>query len=747
MTKTVIENKPKTKTFRNSKEVSAIFNKDCKSSLTWSETCRFAKNVGIPKQITTDYLELIAKWIVCSGPEWTCKRIKDIKTSIVHWYAHGKEGKPSIPWVRKTRYGNHTGVIQSLINYCTSDKQFTKVVRLLTIASAFMSSSPTKSQVEKFIGAVETTIGPEEYDKSYQTLLNRGASLLRHNKWLPSEFPKGEDLLHSAPLKEAHENKLLAEWIWDISRGPAKTLLSGKRDEQGLVIQQPAAWFTKMLSENSLWNYLDFDDEFYYPFEGDKTPVNVTHLFDELAREYSGSLQPEVVGTVCCTQEPGFKLRCYAAPHLWIQVILEPLKQFLMNTLKKLPWDMTHDQRKMDFWIQAHLEYGEKVFCYDLSNASDLIPLNSQLEILRYIIPSNKHHYIDAMDWVSHQQWWFPTLERTISWNRGQALGSGPSFGSFALWHGLLLWSLSDFNHDDLFYIVGDDVVILDPTLAEKYEKALEAFKLPWSKQKTLQSSQVAEFTGYLFTAKGSTKIPKWKKFTQDNFLANLYNQGPKFMNFVPKDNREAVEQLAALPYPWGFGWNPKGLTLEERLKGAYEILITEKPQPDLLVRTKVLRRNRLQALDKWYLRSVFEQTITNSYQRARLSELDAREYSQAIQFIDELASLPKGRVYDSYLSENSDWEDMANIILKGIKENYPGMVPYKLSTAQSKREKEIMNQSFSAPSGRVTSTLKKISKVHRWNLQHEAAYEEYLQHVQSKETNGISPLKRDNIS
>jgi hypothetical protein len=153
-----------------------------------------------------------------------------------------------------------------------------------------------------------------------------------------------------------------------------------------------------------------------------------------------------------------------------------------------------------------------------------------------------------------------------VSWKRGQPLGLYPSFAAFALTHGLTLLGLNNGFHNS-FFILGDDVVILDETLATRYLQLLKMLGCPVSQSKTIVSKQLVEFAGKVITEKSVIPQYKWRAVSDNSFLDICRNLGPRSKRLLRNRQRSVVEHLAPLPECLGgFGWNPRGLSLETRL-------------------------------------------------------------------------------------------------------------------------------------------------------------------------------------
>jgi hypothetical protein len=146
----------------------------------------------------------------------------------------------------------------------------------------------------------------------------------------------------------------------------------------------------------------------------------------------------DVVGRISFIQEPGYKLRAVANPVISLQIMLEPLKQFVMNALKVIPQDYCHNQDAAILSISHYLrdDSSHRLSSIDLSDATNNIPLTPQIELLETLL-GPKHPQIELFRKVARGKWYVdsPEGETSITFNNGQPLGTGPSFGTFSLFH------------------------------------------------------------------------------------------------------------------------------------------------------------------------------------------------------------------------------------------------------------------------------------------------------------------------
>jgi hypothetical protein len=178
---------------------------------------------------------------------------------------------------------------------------------------------------------------------------------------------------------------------------------------------------------------------------------------------------------------------------------------------------------------------------------------------------------------VSRERWKTPEAN-TVQWSVGQPMGLGPSFGSFAFFHNVILHlahqeAKSEKHPLDTFRIVGDDVVIACDKVHTSYLKALKVLKIPVSESKCISSKVLTEFVGRIITHDATYPTIKWKNTSDNNFIDVMKFLGPSSTTLLQKRQRKMVKVLAPIPECFGgLGWNPKGLSYEMRIAYATHI-------------------------------------------------------------------------------------------------------------------------------------------------------------------------------
>jgi hypothetical protein len=286
---------------------------------------------------------------------------------------------------------------------------------------------------------------------------------------------------------------------------------------------------------------------------------------------------PMVAGEVHFLQEPGYKLRSIASPYRLFQVASQPLKNDLGLLVRSLDWDCTHDQGKAVPIIQEAIRNHRMVYSVDLSSATDYFPYELQQIVLETIYGKD-NSYVKLFRDVSRATW--RSELGAIVWKRGQPLGFNPSFFTFTLTHGLLLLTLlgKEYNHE--FFVLGDDVIILNKKLFEDYTSLLNAMVCPYAADKTLISSELAEFAGKVITSSNVYPQLKWRDISDDNFLDLARLIGPRIRLLLSKKQNEILDVFAHVPdfiHPYGLNWSYPGSNLEKMIKNGLELCFEEK--------------------------------------------------------------------------------------------------------------------------------------------------------------------------
>jgi hypothetical protein len=188
------------------------------------------------------------------------------------------------------------------------------------------------------------------------------------------------------------------------------------------------------------------------------------------------------LGALAFKDEAAGKVRVFAMVDCWTQWLLKPLHLRLFDVLSSLPTDGTKDQLRP---IKQLIDKGiTRFWCYDLSAATDRLPVDLQALILSYLMGDdfgekwkgllvNRRYYLpkenkDAPR--SFDQKYPPYVMYAV----GQPMGALSSWAMLALTHhimvalaarraGFLVGSFRDYA------VLGDDIVIANGLVAREY--------------------------------------------------------------------------------------------------------------------------------------------------------------------------------------------------------------------------------------------------------------------------------------
>lgn len=92
------------------------------------------------------------------------------------------------------------------------------------------------------------------------------------------------------------------------------------------------------------------------------------------------------IGQIAFKEEAAGKLRNFAIVDVWTQSLLRPLHDALFKILKQLPNDGTFDQDASFLRCVEKAKESHCAFGYDLSAATDRLPMDLQVEILASLL-------------------------------------------------------------------------------------------------------------------------------------------------------------------------------------------------------------------------------------------------------------------------------------------------------------------------------------------------------------------------
>lgn len=181
----------------------------------------------------------------------------------------------------------------------------------------------------------------------------------------------------------------------------------------------------------------------------------------------------------------------------WMQDLLRPLHDAMMEWLRKQPQDGTWDQRSAVQTIKSWTKEGKPLWSFDLTAATDRWPKDHQKVVVQRFAGAD---VADMWDWALGMP---PHASpgQMVSYSVGQPMGAYASWSALAMTHHLVIRHAADLagvTHN-CYVVLGDDVVIADDKVAKNYLTIMEDLGVCISKAKSLlaerqRSGSSAEF-------------------------------------------------------------------------------------------------------------------------------------------------------------------------------------------------------------------------------------------------------------
>nr|QTE76052.1 RNA-dependent RNA polymerase [Neofusicoccum parvum mitovirus 3] len=185
------------------------------------------------------------------------------------------------------------------------------------------------------------------------------------------------------------------------------------------------------------------------------------------------------------------KARVVAITNWWIQLGLKPLHNALFSLLRTVETDGTFNQTKpLDLLISKDLD--EKFYCFDLSAATDRLPIDLQSDILS-LLGVNGYIWRKVLD----IRWLDPRFGNLITYSVGQPMGAYSSWAMLAVTHHVIVQCCAlkvGINEFRDYCVLGDDIVIRHSAVAKEYLSMMNNLGVDINLSKTLESKSFAEF-------------------------------------------------------------------------------------------------------------------------------------------------------------------------------------------------------------------------------------------------------------
>nr|UPW42098.1 MAG: putative RNA dependent RNA polymerase [Guangxi sediment mito-like virus 1] len=232
------------------------------------------------------------------------------------------------------------------------------------------------------------------------------------------------------------------------------------------------------------------------------------------------------LGSLSIVYDQAGKARVVAMTNWIYQVYLYPIHKAIFSILKNIEMDGTFDQLLP---LRKLLDNGssEKFYCFDLSAATDRLPIQIQIDILNILKK-------DLGSWwgkLLSIRWLFK--KKYYSYTVGQPMGAYSSWAMLALTHHVIVKMASlrvGLNGFKDYCILGDDLVIRNEAVAKEYMVLMSLLGVSINLSKSVISKYFCEFAkvyegdnGIAFTPIGSGLI--LRTIRNRNFIGTLLSE------------------------------------------------------------------------------------------------------------------------------------------------------------------------------------------------------------------------------
>jgi len=182
------------------------------------------------------------------------------------------------------------------------------------------------------------------------------------------------------------------------------------------------------------------------------------------------------------------KARVVGITNYWVQLALKPLHNSIFRLLKGIEEDGTFDQTKKINYLR---NLGKKFHCFDLSAATDRLPIDIQRDILNILNPSLGTWWCRLLDFP----WTYKGKD--YKYAVGQPMGAYSSWGMLALTHHVIVKLAAQRVGIKGFVdyaVLGDDIIICDDAVANAYLSIMETLGVSINLSKSVVSNDILEF-------------------------------------------------------------------------------------------------------------------------------------------------------------------------------------------------------------------------------------------------------------
>lgn len=345
------------------------------------------------------------------------------------------------------------------------------------------------------------------------------------------------DFLCSRKLDDFHKNfnQLSEIRYFDLSKSTPSLRSKGKKvstSHDGILTAAMAHSPTRSPIWHSFWALADMLNSplrtqiwgsifnFYLNVHPSKLAEKKLYFLEDFTMSWKKAraipkIEPLVggLGKLGFKLEPAGKVRVFAMVDCWTQWLLCPIHDWIFKILRSWETDGTFDQLAPIHRLIKLCPKG-KFWCYDLSAATDRLPITLQKHLLNLLF--GKERLIGSLwaDVLVGRDYLLPKLPFgvkkqdipvSVRYAVGQPMGALSSWAMLALTHHMVVaWAAKragfPWGSFNLYAVLGDDVVIADANVAREYLSLMDELGVKVGIHKSLISRKgVLEFAKRYF--------------------------------------------------------------------------------------------------------------------------------------------------------------------------------------------------------------------------------------------------------
>lgn len=287
-----------------------------------------------------------------------------------------------------------------------------------------------------------------------------------------------------------------------------------------------------------------------------KRPTTVEQEVDVIAEKRLAF--PEDLGRLAVVRNVSGKSRVVGMTNYWIQIALYPIHKAIFSFLGTLSTDGTFDQHKpVRRLIEANKAFNRKFYSFDLSAATDRLPLALQEQVLASFTDDTI-----ASQWRQLVSIPFDSPIGEVHYSVGQPMGCYSSWAMLALTHHMIVcaakpsrtvYQSKGFTSEPDYAVLGDDIVICEgwdffgsvTTTPHNYLAMMSDLGVEVSLPKSIISNDYIEFAKRTFDTNGHD----WSPVGPGLLLSSVRNKDLEGLYLADLLKRDLLDIPATLKY------------------------------------------------------------------------------------------------------------------------------------------------------------------------------------------------------